>query len=189
LLRNAFKPFPCGIVIHAAITAALEIAPGGIAATDVTKIELIVHPLCLQLCGRRTPRSAVEGTFSVFHWVAIALRFGRTSIKYFSDAMTADLAIVSLRDRVEAVADAGYGKDEANIRVTLKDGRVLEHHVDHAIGSVERPLGDADLERKLVDLADGHLPPDKIASLSKLCWTIEQLPNASALLSAAVPDR
>jgi hypothetical protein len=44
--------------------------------------------------------------------------------------------------------------DEARVKITLKDGRVLNKHVTHAIGSLERPMGDADLNAKFHVLVD-----------------------------------
>ena len=41
--------------------------------------------------------------------------------------------------------------------VKLKDGRVLTRHIEHAIGSLEKPMSDAALEAKFADLAEGIL--------------------------------
>jgi 2-methylcitrate dehydratase PrpD len=47
LLNNAYKPFPSGIVMHAAITGAVEIAreyrPD---PAEIERVDLIVHPMC-----------------------------------------------------------------------------------------------------------------------------------------------
>lgn len=186
--QNTYKPFPSGIVMHPALTGALEIAeahrpePGAIERVDLT-----VHPMCLRLTGRRAPRSAVEGTFSVYHWAAVALREREIRIRQFSDACIDDPAVVALRDRVHAQANDAYRVDEAHVRVTLCDGRVLERHVDHQLGSVERPMSDARLEAKLHDLADPVLGPGRASELAHGCWSLEQAPDASAIVRLACP--
>jgi 2-methylcitrate dehydratase PrpD len=188
LMGNAYKPFPSGIVTHAAITAALELAhdaapnPAAIAA-----VRLTVNPLCLELCGRREPANALEGTFSVYHWVAIALSERAIGIRHFSDAMVRDAAITALRGRISAQADPGYGKDEAAIEVTLQDGRTLRRHVAHALGTIERPPSDAELTAKLVDLAAVRLPRRRAEALAALCWRLASEPDAAVLVAAARP--
>jgi 2-methylcitrate dehydratase PrpD len=186
LFQNSYKAFPAGIVTHAAITAALDLVgrtPLGVGS--ISKIDLIVHPLCLQLCGRRAPKNAVEGTFSVYHWVAIALNFRAIKIKYFSDALTVDSTVVGIREKVNAIADSNYRKDEAHIAITLTDGTVLEQHADYALGSVERPLSDGDLTAKLKDLSQDILTSDQATSLSHCCWNIEQESDAARILQFA----
>ncbi len=69
-----------------------------------------------------------------------------------------DPAVTALRDRVRAEAQAGIREEEAYVTISLRDGRKLERHVAHAVGSLERPMSDADLEAKFRGLADGVLP-------------------------------
>jgi 2-methylcitrate dehydratase PrpD len=186
LMRNAYKPFPSGIVTHAAITAALELARA--AAPDpasIAAVRLAVHPMCLELCGRRAPASALEGTFSVYHWVAVALTARAAGIRQFSDQMVRDPAIASLRERIEARADPAFAKDEAEIEILLRDGQTLRRHVDHALGAVERPPSDDDLSQKLADLVDERLPPEAGKRLARIAWGLADEPEAASLIAAA----
>jgi len=179
MLRNTYKPFPCGIVIHAALTGALELArehrPDPAA---IERVRLAVHPLCLEMCGRRAPRSALEGTFSVYHWVAVAITARAIGIRHYSDAVVNDPAIVALRDRVEARADPGLRRDEATVEIVLRDGTTLARHIAHALGSIERPPSDAELTAKLADLAAGTLTPERIEALTRACWSLGSAPDA-----------
>ncbi len=186
LMRNAYKPYPCGIVAHAAITGALALARDHAPApAAIRAVRLAVHPLCLELCGRRAPQDRVEGTFSVYHWVAVALIDRAIFIRQFSDATVADPAVVALRDRVEARAEPRLRKDEAEIELTLADGTVLRHHVDHAAGSIERPPSDADLDAKLADLVAGVCRCRRAPRRSRrLCWRASTTqPDAAAILA------
>jgi 2-methylcitrate dehydratase PrpD len=71
--------------------------------------------------------------------------------------------------------------------ILLSDGRQLHRHIEHAIGSAERPMTDAQLEAKFADLADGLLPAGMIRRVMDACWTIESLGDAAdiAKMSAA----
>jgi 2-methylcitrate dehydratase PrpD len=68
--------------------------------------------------------------------------------------------------------------------VTLNDGRVLNKRIEHAIGSLENPMSDADLERKFRDLADGILPREQTAKVMELCWKVEGLASAGDIARA-----
>jgi len=190
LMRNAYKPYPSGIVTHAAITGALELARDHAPAPEAIRaVRLTVHPLCLELCGRRAPKDRIEGTFSVYHWVAVALRDRAIVIRQFSDATIADPAVIAVRDRIEARAEPHYRRDEAEIELTLADGTILRRHVDHAAGAFERPPSDADLDAKLADLVEGVLPPARGQALRNLCWRLDDAPDAAAILTEAAGAR
>jgi 2-methylcitrate dehydratase PrpD len=68
--------------------------------------------------------------------------------------------------------------------IKLDDGRVLRKHIEHAIGSLERPMSDGDLERKFVGLADGILSAEQTAKLMELCWSVESLGSAGQIAQA-----
>ncbi len=62
----------------------------------------------------------------------------------------------------------------------------MEKSIQHAIGSLEAPMTDNDLESKFTGLADGILTPDQVHALIGLCWDVEKLSNAGAIAKAAV---
>jgi 2-methylcitrate dehydratase PrpD len=74
---NTYKPFACGIVIHPTIDAASRLRAQGVKAEDVERVELRVHPLVLELTGKKEPQDGLQGKFSVYHGFALGLLFGR----------------------------------------------------------------------------------------------------------------
>ncbi|HEX6005495.1 MAG TPA: MmgE/PrpD family protein, partial [Burkholderiales bacterium] len=105
----------------------------------------------------------------------------------YTDACVRDPRVSALRDRVTASADPGVHEDQVRITITLKDGRTLEKSVAHAIGSLERPMSDADLEAKFRSLAHGVLSNAETDRLIRLCWDVGALPQAAEVARAAVP--
>ncbi|HEY4264827.1 MAG TPA: MmgE/PrpD family protein [Micropepsaceae bacterium] len=187
---NSYKPFACGIVIHPAIDGCVQLKKeNGLSGTEIEKVELTVAPLVLELTGKRTPQVGLEGKFSVFHSCAVALLKGAAGEKEYSDAMVRDPQVIALRDRVQAVIDPKLRDDEVHVRLTLKDGRVLEKYVEHAIGSKEVPMTNEQLEAKFRGLADDILGPQASANLLALAWSIEKLKDASEICRAASPNR
>ena len=69
--------------------------------------------------------------------------------------------------------------------IKLNDGRVLERFVAHAVGSVENPMTDAQLEAKFSELAAGILTDDRARRLMQLCRDAEQLHDAGDIARAA----
>ena len=183
---NSYKPFACGIVIHPSIDGAIQLKKEHrLSGDEIESIELRVAPLVLELTGKRTPQVGLEGKFSVFHSVAVAVIDGAAGENEYSDARVKDTKVMALRDRVEAKIDKSLRDDEAHLRFVLKDGRVLDKHVPHAIGSLERPMSDADLEAKFRGLADPIIGAAAATKLLTMCWGIAKLPIAADLAKAA----
>ncbi|KAF2770080.1 mmge/prpd family protein-like protein [Teratosphaeria nubilosa] len=152
---NAFKPFPCGIVIHPAIDGAIqmhqEFARQGTKLDEIEKVELKVHPLVLELTSKRKPRDGLEAKFSVFHGVAVGLLYGKAGPAQYADDVVTDPMVVGIRDKVDAVAGKDLAADEVFLTLTLKSGSKLEKHVEHAVGSLEVPMIDDQLHAKFID--------------------------------------
>jgi 2-methylcitrate dehydratase PrpD len=178
----AYKPYPCGVVIHGAIDAALDArALHGVAAEQVEAIRLRVHPVALQLCGRRDPASGMEAKASVYHWVAVALVRGRAGLAEARNEAVRDPAVRALAARIVAEADAALATDGAHMTLQRRDGSHLVIEVPHARGSAERPLTDAELSAKFSAQAEGVLR-DPAAALDA-AWRLESLPDVEAGLT------
>ncbi len=156
-------------------------------ASDIERIDLSVHPLVLELTGKKTPQTGLESKFSVYFAAALAIVRGSAGMRDFSDENARDPVIVALRDRVVATIDPAVKEDQVRARITLADGRVVSHFVEHVVGSLERPMSDADLEAKALDLMKGVLPDAQARALLDLCWKVDDLPGAAALAEAGVP--
>jgi 2-methylcitrate dehydratase PrpD len=186
LAVNSYKPFACGVVLHPVIDGCLQLRRAhGVTADGIERVELGVHPLVLELTGKRAPRTGLEGKFSVYFAAAVALVQGAAGVQQFTDAVVRDPVIAALGERVTAVVEPSVHEDQARVAIVLKDGRRLEVFVEHAVGSVARPMSDADLEAKVLGLCDGILPADRARRLVERCWRVDALDRASLLAEAA----
>jgi len=185
---NTYKPFACGIVIHPAIDACIQLRnEHRLAADAIDRIDLRVHPLVLELTGTKTPTTGLESKFSVYFAAALAIVAGAAGVRDFSDANAKNPTIVALRDRVTATIDTGIKEEQVRATIVLKDGRRLEKFIEHVVGSIERPMSDADLEAKLLGLADGVLAERQARALIARCWDVDKLESAAELAAAARP--
>jgi len=187
LAYNMYKPYPCGLVIHAVIDGCLELRQiHNLAPESIERVELRVNPMVLELTGKLTPKTGLEGKFSVVHAAAVSLVRGLAGEPQFSDEVVCDPAIVALRERVRATSDSAVTSYlEAHVRILLNDGNVLDRHVPHALGTLARPMSDADLEAKFRSLVAPVLPIGQTNELIAQCWNVERLPNVGVIGRAA----
>jgi 2-methylcitrate dehydratase PrpD len=189
-LLNTYKPFACGIVMHPAIDAAIQLRNQYKLTPDqVDHVDLRVNPLVLELTGKKTPHEGLEGKFSIYHAVAVAIVEGAAGEKQFSNRAVRDPVIVALRGHVVPVVDPAIKPEQVDLTIVLKDGRKLNKHIDHAVGSTEVPMSDTALEAKFADLAEGILPKPQVRKLMDTCWNVEKLSSAAAIAKAAVQPR
>ena len=185
---NTYKPYACGIVEHPAIDGCIQLRnEHKLKAEDIESIALRVHPLVLELTGRRTPQTGLEGKFSVYHSCAVAIIHGAAGEAQYSDDAVRDPRVVALRDRVTAAVEQGVHEDQVHVAIQLKSGKVLERFVEHAAGSLDRPMSDSDLEAKFRGLADGILSTTEADRLIRLCWDVGRLKDVGEVARASVP--
>lgn len=189
LERNAYKPFPCGIVLHPIIDGCLQLRrEHALAPQSIARVRLRVNPLVEALTGRREPRDGLEGKLSVVHCVAVALVDGAAGVRQFTDERVLDPQVLDLRGRVEVTVDPQVAKEEAHVEIALHDGSACRRHVRCAIGSLERPMSDADLADKFRELAADVLATGQTERLLGLAWNIRALGDAGALARESVPE-
>jgi len=178
---NTYKPFACGIVIHPSIDACAQLRAQGVAPQLVERIELKVHSLVLELTGKKEPADGLQAKFSVYHGCAAGLSFGRAGEDEFADAVVNRADMVALRRKVVATVDDSIDEASADVTAVLTDGRRVRVFVEHAIGSLARPMSDAQLETKFHGMADPVLGAERCSALIQACWGLGQAADLRAL--------
>jgi 2-methylcitrate dehydratase PrpD len=140
LSEVAYKPYPCGVVLHALIDACLE-ARDKIA--QAKEIVVALHPLAVERADRPEPRDAIEARLSAQHTVAVTALRGRAGLAEFTDAAAADPALQEFRRRVRVIPD--HGLDKMAALITVGETRIS--------APASRPMDDARIEAKLRELA------------------------------------
>ena len=188
MLQTGFKPYACGINMHALISGIIAIhdqfKPDPAQVADIT---LRVNPHVLIPTGLKEPRVGREGKFSVYYTAAVALIDGKVGPAQYTDARVKDANVDGLRQRVLIDPDETKRRDEAHVTVNLRDGRKLEHYVKHAPGTIKAPLSDDDLIAKFNIFAKETLGPGQTAALLKSIDSLATLPDAGALARLMTP--
>lgn len=186
---NAFKPYPCGIVLHPLIDACLQIAHERRPAPDaIERVDLEVHPLVMTLCGRTAPASSLEAKLSHTHAAAVALARAEAGVVAFGDEAAVDPTLVGLRARVHARIDASMPADAARVRLRLASGETVERFVPHATGSRERRMNDAQLDAKFRSLCEPVLGPAQAAMLLARMRALSTEPVPMDVFALAQPE-
>ena len=184
---NSYKPFACGIVIHPSIDACAQLRSRGITPDQIERLELRVHSLVLELTGNKEPVDGLQAKFSVYHGCAAGLRFGRAAEDEFSDEVVNHPDMGALRRKVVATVDDTIDEASADVTAVLQGGRREHVFVRHAIGSLQNPMTDAQLEAKFHGLSDALLGPDRSDRLIRACWSLGDAADLRALVALATP--
>ena len=184
---NTCKPFACGIVIHPSIDACAQLRAQGVAPEQIERIELRVHSLVLELTGKKEPADGLAAKFSVYHGCAAGLIFGQAGEAEFANALVNRADVVALRRKVVATVDAAVDEAAADVTAVLRDGQRVRVVVEHAIGSLQRPMSDAALAAKFHALADPVLGSAQTADLLVAAWALGDSATVAGLVALARP--
>jgi 2-methylcitrate dehydratase PrpD len=189
LATNSYKPFPCGVVIHPVLDGCLQLKQAHeFSAEEIKSVELKVHRLVLELTGNKEPRTDLEARFSIFHSAAVALERGRAGIAEYTNETVNDPAVIALRNRVSASIEPGIEQDQIDINITLEDGRVLNTFIEHAIGSKDNPMSNADIDIKTKVQCAPILGDAGVERMIATCRDTLNLASAAAIAESATPN-
>ncbi len=179
------KQHPCCGSTHSAIDAALSIRAqhGPLDAISASKIETWTHERRLAHTNRPVPRTGLDAKFSVQFLTARALTGGMIRLSDFDDAGLMTREIETLLPLV--VSEAHREADEyfGRVRVTLKDGRVLEGTASTQLGrGPGNPMSDAELQAKFVDCARARHDEATANSLFAEIMKIDQVKDVSGIM-------
>jgi 2-methylcitrate dehydratase PrpD len=186
IMNTAYKPYPCGFVLHAVLDCVLDWQRNN-AKAEVTKVEVTGNPLLGLRADRPHISSSGQSQVSVQHAVAAAIVTGRAGVEQFSDACVNDPAVAALRAKVEVKRDSNVATTAAAVKITTVDGKVYELSQRAARGSDANPMSDRDLEDKLRVAADGWFSRHDIADLIDAVWRVDESADVARLAALTVP--
>jgi len=186
----AFKPYPCGTMTHPYIDCARRLG-ARVRADDVVEMvcevgEGTVHRLWEPLAAKQHPKNGYAGKFSTPYCVATGFVRGNVGLSDFSDAAVHDPAVLALAAKVRYEIDPKnpYPKNfTGHIRLTLRDGTVIEERQPYMRGGAQEPLSRADIEQKfLLNAKHGGWSAEHATAALKLIGTLFDGPvNLAAL--------
>lgn len=133
------------------------------------------------------PQTRETADHSLPYTVARALLDGTITRATYDDANFADLAALSIIDKISVREDpvlAAQMPSLANrVTITLHDGRTLTQEYGTRENS-RTGIADEEIERKFRDFARGQFEESQIRQVLDLSWSFERLPDLDGFMAA-----
>jgi 2-methylcitrate dehydratase PrpD len=189
-LATAYKPYPCGHVIHAFLDAAQTVRrEKGFESEKIESIvchaakgaiDLVLDPIE----AKRRPRTSYEGKFSLPYCLGNIFVRGRCGVDEFTDEAVREERVLDVAGKVE------YRQDDTQdfprflpgkIEVRLKGGETLAAEEKHQRGCPENPISAEDICGKFMDNARRSLPPSRAGEAMDIILGLEKLDRVDPL--------
>jgi 2-methylcitrate dehydratase len=186
LPKASIKFWPAEYHSQSAIAAALELRPRIPDPSAIASVEIATFRTAVEIIGKDPekwrPKSRETADHSLPYCTAVALVDGEISAKQFAPERLADPALLDLVARTTVVEDPqltpGYPSGTPNrVRVTLRDGTVLESTVVHPPGHDKNPLSDDQLHGKFRTLVEPVLGSRRATEIWERIERLEHDPS------------
>jgi 2-methylcitrate dehydratase PrpD len=177
----AIKIYPCAGVLHPALDAIIDLAKEhDLRSTDVKRIRVSLGPDAALPLVYNSPRTALEGRFSLRFSAAVALIYRRAGLDQYQDATLFDPKITAVMKRVDLVRDPslqslGNFGCPAEVRISLTNGKTHRKRAVIAKGHPKKPLTREEILEKFYQCAGERLPKKRAKKFIKNLWSIEKV--------------
>ncbi len=190
--ENYFKFHACCRYNHFALDALERLrAAHRFEADDVAGVHVTTIPFGLRM-AEPEPQSMLAAKFSIPYAVAAALVRGAADVAAFEPAALDDQRIRALSRRVEVSADPEMSPRRtdyptARVRLTLRDGRVLEETTTVVRGDAANPVPAEEVIRKFLALSSRVLGDTRARQAVETIDEVETLKDIRDLTALLVP--
>ncbi|OPX41768.1 MAG: hypothetical protein B1H13_00395 [Desulfobacteraceae bacterium 4484_190.3] len=173
LLNNTFKPYASCLLTHPSIDAALDLRSAhNISPAEIEKIEVTVTPLVTEVAGKERPRTALEGKFSIYYCIAVALLEGGVGEDKFTDERMMNKTLSDLQQLISVNVNPEFNNTTAELSIKTIKGDLYTKKILVPRGDPRNPLSFSQLGDKFRILAKKIFPEERI---SKLIYTLRRL--------------
>lgn len=190
LSRVTVKPIPACHFTHACADAAATIRERhGLIVSDIRSVRAlvpreVVKTVCEPASQKRRPQNGYEAQFSIPYIVATSLARGNFGLKHLDASALNDPEVLALAQKVdyEVDPDSPFPKYySGEVIVSTTDGRVLRHREEINRGAAERPIENAEVERKFIDNATMAVSPARAAEIRDNVLSLDRAVSARGL--------
>ena len=128
ILSISHKFHACCHGLHATLEALSGVR---LSADQVARIDIRTHPRWMSVCNIAEPQTGLAAKFSYAQTASMSvLGHDTRAIKSFSDAITRDADIITLRNRVHVEADERLSETQSEVAISLANGEVQRLRCD-----------------------------------------------------------
>ena len=184
---NGYKPYACGVVLHPLIDAMIDASrKTRQPASEVARVDVIVHPDVIRITGIDTPSSGLMSKFSANHAAAVAFIDQAAGVVQFTNERSGDPTVQALRRMIQIKPDPSFRLDQSAAIVRTKSGSTFEAQIAHATGTVSNPLSDQALREKFLGNATPAIGADQARRVIDTIWKLDSLADVGELVRACV---
>ncbi len=181
LAKVTVKPMPACHFTHACADAAAILRERhGLRVADIASVRAlvpqeVVKTVCEPVANKKRPQNSYDAQFSIPYAVATGLARGRFGLAELDEAALREEAVLALAQKVEYAIDPDspfptYYSGE--VIVTLNDGSELRHREHINRGAADRPISNADVQRKALENLQLVAAPARAAQVRDLVLAI-----------------
>ncbi len=196
-LNVGYKPHASVTSIHTALDGLSEImCENHLKAGDIAKLETGLSPMTHVHCAWEYKAQGVTAAqMNLYYGLAVTALDGMAFTEQYKESRLRDPAIFDFISRVSAFVDPEIEKmgaafrHAARVRVTARDGKVIEKFLHHRRGSPENPMTPEDIEYKFRHVVGGCLSKANIDKAVKLVAGLDKADSTNeltALMAAPV---
>lgn len=157
-------------------------------ASSVRRIRVLQNSREVDVVGRIVePKDLTGAQFSAAFGIGLRLVKGGNGFGDYLAAPLDDEQILDVARKVvyeRTPADSPLpGQGPARVTFEMHDGSEILATVNHARGSIARPMDEAEVVRKFRGLADGPLGEEAAARVQDMVLNVEQVPDVNLLAS------
>lgn len=191
----AIKIYPCAGVLHTALDAIIELAKEhDLRSNDVERIRVSLGPDAALPLVYPSPKSALEGKFSLPFSAAVALVYRRAGLDQYNDATLLDQKITAVMKRVELVQNSrlrsvGNLGSQAEVEISSNNRRTYRKRATVAKGHPKKPLTREEIQEKFCQCAGEQIPRNRAKKFVTKLWSIEEVGALAPWLKLLRPAR
>ena len=198
MLDSCLKPYAAVAGAMAPIRAALDLAAQQrLPFADIVSVVIKLHAngatKAVADSAKLFPQDKETADHSFHYCVAVALLDGVCGPAQFTAERiaAADVREMIAKTRIETAAELTALWPQSSgggVAVAMRDGRVLERTYKYPPGHPRNRMGDADIERKFMELSDGVLNASRAQQAIDQLWKFEHCADLGDLMNSLKAD-
>ena len=180
-----FKRYPSCFATHSAIDCMIFLRNKHVLnPEEISEIQCIVYPRCIEISGIAEPQTGLEGKFSVQYCLAVALQEGKVLLESFDDAKVKTPSLTSLMKKVKLVREDSFTKTRTSeVVIKLRDGKTVQEKVNLSELLSDRKKEEEDVIRKFKDIAYSMMPEKRADQILGLANSLEKVENMAEIVT------
>jgi len=145
--------------------------------------------VCMPLEEKQTPTTVYGALFSLPFCIGTIAVHGRAGLDHFTEGALKDEKVLSVAKKIRCQV-ASWPQFpryfSGGLKLTLRDGREVEHLEPINRGNPDNPMEIAEVRAKFTDNAARVLPADRIEKIFDAIDRLEEMPDVSELAALFV---